>query len=302
MNSVSRSFGPLVVGRAVAACVLAAATVVVAACGHAVRASAPAARQRIATPTALSPRHAIDLAVIAARRVNSLTMIQTVAVRERPGTPGIGIPGGMVGVTQVMSIELRPTFVAGATLTIGSGASAITFHVIVTARSFYARFPGSMVPTKPGRPWVRLDLARLPHGRSLARLLQELGGGQEETANPLTSARLFRTAKRLRVIGAQNIDGVPTMGYAGYLPPTAWRSLAPLAHRLASSLHAPVRAREAFKVWIDAEHRIRKVTLRVGLGPLAIITSTTITSINQPVVVAVPPASEISPIRQLTRR
>jgi hypothetical protein len=47
-----------------------------------------------------------------------------------------------------------------------------------------------------------------------------------------------------------------------------------------------------FRIWIDGQHRVRKETEVESVNGMTINTTVTITAINQPVNITIPPASQ----------
>jgi hypothetical protein len=100
--------------------------------------------------------------------------------------------------------------------------------------------------------------------------------------------QMLAAASHVRVAGHQVIDGVPTTRYTGTLTAAAALTRIPSIHMLVTSAR--------FSVWIDRQHQVRKEIV-YEKGTAEQVTATfAVTSINQPVRVTLPPASQVATI------
>jgi hypothetical protein len=115
-----------------------------------------------------------------------------------------------------------------------------------------------------------------------------------QSNNAFNLTQLFAATKNVHVIGSQTVDGVPTTEYAGSFQASELaKVLAPgLRNTLGPALQALGNGTVNFHIWIDGQHEVRKETEVDSAGGLNISTSVTITAINQPVHIAIPPASQ----------
>lgn len=278
------------------ACVLAAALALTAACG---RLPAPKAQ--------LSAAQAIDLAARNTQRVRSLTMTEKVTIRPPksrghrpaglpPGSNGGALfgPGGQISVTATVTMQLKPTLLADTRMNVGLGAHDVTLHEILTARAIYLRLPALPgMPGHSGKPWTKVSLGKLPV--TPAKLFGGVMGTDPLAPNPLGAGQLLRLASKLRVVHGQVVDGVPTTEYAGTIPLRGLASLIPAAKGKLGSAPAALRKTGLpFRVWIDGQHQVRRLVLRLGLDGGSMTVTMNITSINQPVHIVPPPASKVS--------
>ena len=102
----------------------------------------------------------------------------------------------------------------------------------------------------------------------------------------------------MRAVGTQTIGGVSTTHYTGSYPVSAGLAKLP----------ASVRAKEQkalrtlgvktvhFNVWIDGQHLTRKIIATETGGAETLKVTMQVTSINQPVSVTLPPASQVATI------
>jgi hypothetical protein len=233
-------------------------------------------------------QHAIKLAASRSQAVDTLVASLT------EHTSGV-TTGGLTGT---IAVRLRPTTLIDANFKIPSGkGKTIKLAEILTSKAIYFNDPAF---TKgAGKSWVKLKISQLSAKTSVsvASLLQNLEG-----SNPLDQTRLFTASKDVKVAGSQTIGGIATTEYAGtYSPAKAFSELpAKLRTLLGPSLRAmganPVR----FRVWIDAQHLIRKATDTETVRHQTITTTFSVLSVNKPVTVRLPAPDQVAPMPKLT--
>lgn len=228
----------------------------------------------------ISPVKAIDLA--ASQHIRSLA-----------ATISIGTGDGQVSAT--MDAQYRPkTFIAMALRSSSFARSAPTsIEEILTSKALYLADPALKKLAK--KPWVKMTYAQISSkaGINVSPLLQNL-----ENSNPENQVKMFVAAKDLHAVGSQRIDGVATTEYEGsYQPSVALAELPASLRKLmrpafALMGNAPIR----FQVWIDAQHLARKAIVVERYSGHSTVTTYTITSVNQPVKISLPPRSEVASI------
>ena len=261
--------------RIVAAALGAMALIAVAGCGS----SGPAASSK-----PVSARQALSLAANESQQVNSLTA--TISVRTSL-TSASGISGSM-------QIRVKPTPLVNAVFTVsGTGAPHTQLQEILTNKALYLK--DSALTKLTGKPWIAISFAALSSkaGVNFASLFQSLEG-----SNPLDQSKFFAASKNVRKVGTQTINGVATTEYSGSYAPSAALSL--LTPKLRKQLEPMLRAMGTrsvqFQIWIDGSHLIRKAIEHETIAGQTATVSYTVTSVNQPVTVTLPPASQIAPL------
>jgi hypothetical protein len=258
--------------RAVAAGLSVAALIVLAACSSGGGlASAPSAP--------LSPRQALLAAASHAQQVTSAS--ETLTVRD----------SGAQNTTTTGAIQFqrKPALQASETLNTTVSGKNTQIKVILTGTAIYlheAALAGQL-----GKPWLRLDLSAL-NGTALASISQLVHGLQgNDFAN---QTQLLAVAKNVHVVGTQTIDGVATTEYAGSVRATEALKALPASFRkaMAPELQVLGNGTISFHVWIDGQHHTRKITEVETVNGETINTTVDITAINQPVRIALPPASQ----------
>jgi len=269
---VSRHHRP-VPRRAAAAGLSAAALIALAACSSGGGGPASTAS------TTLTPRQAMLAAASHAQKVTSAT--ETLTVRDSGAQTGT--------TTGIIQVQRKPTLQASETLNSTAAGKSTQIKVILTGTAIYlheAALTGQL-----GKPWLKLDLSALK-GTALASISQLAHSLQgNDFAN---QTQLLAAAKNVHVVGTQTIDGVATTEYAGSVRAAqALKSLsASFRKAMAPELQVLGNGTINFHVWIDGQHHTRKITDVETANGETVNTTVNITAINQPVQIALPPASQ----------
>jgi hypothetical protein len=229
----------------------------------------------------LSARQAIRLAANASAKVSSLTATLEVT----------GASGAVSGLHGTMKIQVKPTLLLDATFNVaGAGAGSNQIEEIVTNKTIY--FKDAALARVAGKPWIKIEFSQLSSklGLDFRGLVQNL-----ESSNPLAQARLFAVSHNIHAVGTQTVDGVRCTVYKGsYEPGAALAALTPSLRKLLGPMLRSEGAQPAqFTAWIDSQHLLRKALTHEVVGGQNVTSIYTVTSINQPVTVAIPPASKI---------
>src|SRR5260221_381314 len=147
---------------------------------------------------------------------------------------------------------------------------------------------------RAGKPWGKISLASLPNGTSLRKLFARTQTGNPLTAmgNPTALAKFLAAARHVRVVRDQSVDGVVTTKYSGVIDLRSFATAMPSADRKFFGSLGPAD----IKFWIDHQHQMRKMVMRLAFGKASIALTANVTSINQPVRIVAPPASQVSAI------
>lgn len=145
-----------------------------------------------------------------------------------------------------------------------------------------------------GKPWIKIpgsDLSNLG-GASLGQLLQN------GSNDPLVQTQMLASSTNVKKVGTATINGVATTEYTGTYPITAGLAKLPSATRskIASQLRAMGLTTEHFTVWLDDQQQVRKVVNSAKGTSEQVASTVTVTSVNQPVTVTLPPASQTATV------
>jgi len=230
----------------------------------------------------ISPVRAITLAARQAKLATSFSSSLSIKMS--------GMESGMMAGT--MEMRTRPLLVDFTTFSVGGRSVPGGVQEIVTGHTLYLKAPG--MAQRFGKPWAKISFAELQQrtGISFAQIQQM------QQNNPLVYTQMLAAASNVRVAGHQVIDGVPATQYTGTFTAAAELSHTP------SSLRAYVRqalqrlgvTSVQFSAWIDGQHQARKIIVH-ETGTSEQVTATfTVTSINQPISVTLPPAGQVATI------
>lgn len=229
--------------------------------------------------TPLTPRQALLAAASHAQKVTSAS--ETLTVRD----------SGAQNATTAGTIQFqrRPTLQASETLNTTAAGKSTQIKVILTGTAIYlheAALAGQL-----GKPWLKLDLSAL-NGTALASISQLVHSLQgNDFAN---QTQLLAVAKNVHVVGTPTVNGVATTEYAGSVRAGQALKALPASFRkaMAPELQVLGNGTISFHVWIDGQHHTRKITDIETVNGETINTTVNITAINQPVQIALPPASQ----------
>jgi hypothetical protein len=190
--------------------------------------------------------------------------------------------------------QAQPDPIVEVQTTVPSGLEAI-----LSGDTAYLKI-GALTQTA-GKPWIKASIGGLDSsaGASLAPIIQQLQAG-----NPLAQSQMFAAATNVREVGTATISGVPTTEYSGSYSLDAGLAKLPSGQRadFQSDMEASGITGTEFTVWANANHQVRKISL-VELGKSTQIDIVlVIVSLNQPVQIQIPPASEVAGATGITTR
>jgi hypothetical protein len=253
----------------------------------------------------VTARQAVAMAARSAAKLTSLTMVETMTMHgiPLPGVgglaPGASTDGGLGSGSLTMranaSMQLKPALLADISVHMNIGGRSVTLDEILTSRAIYLKMPG-VLPVPGGKPWAKVSLASLPNGMGLRKLFQQTQNGNPLTAmgSPSAMSKFLGAAKHLKVVHDETVDGVATTEYSGTLNLRSLIAKLPAAERNLVGSSGPGTI--PFRVWIDHQHFMRKMVMRLAFGKALIALTADITSINKPVRIVPPPASQVSAI------
>src|SRR5487761_1707641 len=205
-----------------------------------------------------------------------------------------GLASGTLSGT--MQIRTRPSLLAEvdmSTFSIAGHSLSGGMQEILTNRAIYMKM--ALLSQQLHKPWAEIPFATLQRGTgvNLGQLIQQV-----QSNNPLVQTQMLASAKNVRAVGTQTIDGVKTTRYTG-----SYTVAAGIA-KLPSSLRATERKGLAalgikvvdFNAWIDAQHQMRKIVVAENGSTERMTVTLQVTSINRPVSVTIPPASQVATI------
>jgi hypothetical protein len=249
-------------------------------------------------PAAANALDAVKLAAKTASDANSYTGTMNLQGTVNPGAANSsGVSGGL-SMTGTFAEQLHPTLLVSADISSYSmlGMSlAGGLDELLTPTTMYLKSPQLTQELHLTKPWLTMSLsaASKNSGLNLSQLVDQATG-----SGPLTQAQLLGASSSVHEVGTGSIGGVPVTEYAGTIPVAkAIATLSGGAKAEMEQMNAAAKlTTENYTVWIDGQHIMRKAVI-TGTGAAVTETVTmTFTSVNQPVTIAVPPASQTTPL------
>lgn len=224
------------------------------------------------------------------QELKTFTASMSMRVSGIPGASGAGglsVSGTIKGQRQPSLLE---EFDASSFHMIGQDIGPMT--EIVTPKAFYMKTP--MLSAGLHKPWLELPFSELKgKGAALSQLLN-----QAQSGDPLSDARLMAGAKNVRTVGTGTVEGVPVTELTGSESATAALAKLPASARatLGQEMEKLGVGQIQYQAWVDGQHNIRKMIVKEIGSTLNETISMTVTSINQPVHISLPPSGQVATI------
>jgi hypothetical protein len=248
--------------------------------------------------SASSPLDAVHLAAQTSSGATSFTgtMSLQTSLKQRAVAGAAG--AGQTSMTASFAEQLRPSLVAEVTIgkltSVGESLPGGLIE-IVTPSTFYLKWSFLTQGMHLSKPWVAIPVSAESNrtGIDFSQLFR-----QASNNGPLTEAKLLAGATGVHQVGTGSINGVPVTEYTGQLSLSEGLKYfsGSAKTQLQQVLASAGITTATFTVWIDAQHIVRKSILVESGKTLTETTTTTITSIDQPVTVNPPPASQTAPL------
>ena len=245
----------------------------------------------------VNPLAAVKLAAKTTSKVNSFTATMSIQIVPKAGASTSTGLSGPTKLTMTFGEQVHPTLLVSANIQLPNVAGtpmAGDLTEIITPTVMYIKWTYLTQQLHATKPWLAIPLSALSKsGVNLSQIMD-----QASANGPLADSQLLTAATSVRRVGTGSINGVPVTEYTGTVPLSAALShfsgsLKTMAEQLMS---AEGVTSETFTIWVDGNNVLRKaVTTATGTG-MSESTVMTVTSINQPGGITVPPASQTSSI------
>jgi hypothetical protein len=241
------------------------------------------------------PLDAVKLAAKTTEQVNSFTASMNIQISRKPGAASATSPSGDAQITMTVEEQVHPTLLVSVnvrSLNI-EGASAGGPSWIVTPTTIYLKSSGLTQQLHLAKPWLVIPVSTF--GKSGLDLTQLM---DQATANGLLAdSQLLTEATSVRRVGTGRISGVPVTEYTGTVSlSSALPHLSAAAKTVVEQLKATDGiTTETFTIWVDGNNLLRQV-VSIAAGKAMTKTTMTVTRINQPADIVLPPASETTPL------
>jgi len=193
-----------------------------------------------------------------------------------------GLPGARIELTGeiVSPLSSRPLKFSGSGVVSSDPAAArlrldfsglLSRHlaqqqleVRTVGRVFYMSLP-SLAGRLDGKRWLKIDLGRVARAAAIGNL------PSVDELDPVQYLNFLRAVSAgLTSVGSQMIRGVSTVGYRGEIDLERVAAMTPPSHRAAAVAavgnleHITGVTGVPFQVWIDARHRVRRMSIAEG--------------------------------------
>lgn len=213
------------------------------------------------------------------------------AARLNTASASVTVKAGNELLRENLQLQLHPELKMSAVLSGVPGTGDISEVIVGT--TVYVKISSL---SGSGKPWIKLSTTSSGSSAIIHQLLQQATSG-----NLATQAKLAEVVSGLHQAGHATIGGVPTTRYDGTLEPS--RVLPHLSaglRKLLTPMLSQIHGQLKVSYWIDAQHRIRKLTEIESVNGEQVATTIVYTAINQPVHITVPPASQVRGVNSLS--
>ena len=161
---------------------------------------------------------------------------------------------------------------------------------ILLAKGIYLH--AQQLTSMAGKPWVFIPASTINQktGGAFSQLSQQV-----QQQDPLSSARMLGAAENVKRIGSGSVNGVPVTRYSGTIP--VQRGLSRLNSQQRAQLQQMLSSMGistvSFTAGVDQQHQIRQLTEQMNGTSERMLTTVTVTGLNQPVSIQAPPASQV---------
>lgn len=226
-----------------------------------------------ATLTALNAVH------MAAQKATHMKSFAATFSMKVSGATTMTVAGSMRGKLHPVEMyaNLPSMRVAGQSLSVAE---------IITPKAMYLKMP--QIAQQTHKPWAEIKFSSLKGsaGAGIGAMMQQVSN-----QSPSSQASMLLGASHAKVVGHSVINGVSVTEYAGSYPFA--KALAKMPASLRSKVAASGFSTISFKIWLDSAYQMHKMVM-VEKGSMASMTmSILMTSINQPVHIPFPSASQV---------
>jgi hypothetical protein len=203
-----------------------------------------------------------------------------------------------VTISAAFAEQLHPSLLASVNIgTLSAGGQSLPggLSEILTPSTLYMKWSFLTSSLHLSKPWLAIPLSSVSQksGVNLGQIFSQL-----QSSGPLTESQLLAGATSVHQVGTGTVDGVAVTEYTGTLPlDKGIKFLTGSARtQVQQAIAAAGLTTATFTVWIDGQHLVRKSVVTESGKTVTEVITTTVTSINQPVKIAVPPASQTSSV------
>jgi hypothetical protein len=214
----------------------------------------------------------------------------SVQATTKPGASS----SGDVSLTASMAEQLRPSLLAEVQIgTLSAAGQSLPggLSEVVTPSNLYLKWSLLTQQLHTTKPWLVIPVSALSKssGINLSQLFS-----QATSSSPLNESQLLTGATGVRKVGTGTVDGVPVTEYTGTVPLA--KGMQYLSGTAKAAMQQQITAAglktATFTVWVDGRQVMRKAVITETGTALTEVITVSISSINQPVNIAVPAADQ----------
>jgi hypothetical protein len=267
---------------------VAALAIVVAAGAAGCSSSGPAAAKPGASAAPkLTAAQMLDAAIGKSQQVNSFAATMNMQITAQ---------GQAVTMSGTMRDQTRPSGLVeiDASKLESGGQNVGPMSEIIDKQGFYLKLPlmakAIQQEMHTSKPWFEIPMSAVGSG-TFSQILS-----QAQTTNPLSATQVLSGATDTRKVGTGVIDGVPVTELSGSESTTAALAKLPASVRTQTGqqIEKLGMGEITFKVWVDGQNTVRKEIITEAGSTTTLTMTSTVTSINQPVSITVPPSSQVT--------
>jgi hypothetical protein len=239
-----------------------------------------------------TPLAAVKLAAQVTNGVSFFTGTMSLQV-----TGNSGVATGDMTMASTFTEQVRPLLAAVNIQSLSTGGTSLPGGVdeILTPSTIYLKWSLLTQTLHLTRPWLAIGVSAMTKstGVNFGQLFSEAS-----SSGPLTESQLLAGATTVSRVAAITVAGIPVTEYTGTIPLSQGASL--LSGSAKTQLQQAIAAdgfrTATFTAWIDAQHLVRKAVVTEVGKTVTETTTTTITSVDKPAKVSVPPADQTAPL------
>jgi hypothetical protein len=244
--------------------------------------------------TPSSPLDAVRLASKTTSGANSFTGAMSLQATAKSGSTD----SGNISMTATMAERLHPSLLAEVRIgTLQAAGSTLPggLDEIVTPSTLYMKWSFLTQELHLAKPWLGIPLSSMStsSGINFSQLFSQV-----TSSSPLNESQMLAGASNVRKVGTGTVDGVAVTEYTGTL--SLDKGIQYLSGSAKSQVQKEITAAglttATFTVWIDGKRVMRKAVINEDGTNLTETITVTIDTLNQPVNIAVPAASQTSPL------
>ncbi|MFI7012658.1 DUF1396 domain-containing protein [Streptomyces sp. NPDC050164] len=201
------------------------------------------------------------------------------------------------------SMRLKPTIAMSMKMTAAVQGAAETVEIRLVDKAMYLGGGAEMAKEMDGKTWMKFDLS----GSDAGKELDQPGSPSQAEQNPAAESTFLTSAKDVKKVGTEKVEGVETTHYTGTFTLAELRaSLKGKDASIRENREKSIKQYEKMGVekftmdtWIDGDDRTKQFRMKgeADKGPLDM--TITFLDYNKPVNVTAPPAKDVADLAEL---